>query len=140
MKDKYQAILYNNRPKSKHLPLSKEQRAAQFSPFAALKGYEESIIEEARIVEDKIILSDDEKMILNNKLNYIINHHEEIDKIKITYFIPDARKYGGKYQTIFSQIKRIDKPNQFLILTNKMKIKLDDILDLNFDFSKNDKN
>lgn len=129
MKAKYEAILYMERPKSKHLPLTKEQRAAQFSPFAALKGYEESITEEGREVVKKIVLSDDEKETLNNKINYLLDNMEN-SNYKITYFEKDLKKNGGKYITTFEKIKKIDLITQILILKNKAKINLDDIYDI----------
>lgn len=91
MKPKYEAILYMERPKSKHIHLTREQRAAQFSPFAALKGYEESIKEEGREVIKKIVLSDDEKEVLNNKINYLLDNIENLN-YKITYFEKDLKK------------------------------------------------
>ncbi len=129
MKSKYEAILYMERPKSKHLPLTMEQRAAQFSPFAALKGYGESITEEGREVVKKIVLSDDEKETLNNKINYLLDNMEN-SNYKITYFEKDLKKNGGKYITTFEKIKKIDLTNQILILKNKVKINLNDIYDI----------
>ena len=113
MKPKYEAILYMERPKSKHIPLTREQRAAQFSPFAALKGYEESIKEEGREVIKKIVLSDDEKEVLNNKINYLLDNIENL-----------------KYITTSEKIKKIDVTNQVLVFDNKVKINLNDINDI----------
>ena len=129
MKPKYEAILYVERPKSKHIPLTKEQRAAQFSPFAALKGYEESIKEEGREVIKKIVLSDDEKEVLNNKINYLLDNIENLN-YKITYFEKDLKKNGGKYITTSEKIKKIDVTNQVLVFDNKVKINLNDINDI----------
>ena len=126
MKPKYEAILYMERPKSKYIPLTREQRAAQFSPFAALKGYEESIKEEGREVIKKIVLSDDEKEVLNNKINYLLENLN----YKITYFEKDLKKNGGKYITTSEKIKKIDVTNQVLVFDNKVKINLNDINDI----------
>lgn len=129
MKPKYEAILYMERPKSKHIPLTREQRAVQFSPFAALNGYEESIKEEGREVIKKIVLSDDEKEVLNNKINYLLDNIENLN-YKITYFEKDLKKNGGKYITTSEKIKKIDVTNQVLVFDNKVKINLNDINDI----------
>lgn len=129
MNAKYEAILYMERPKSKHIPLTREQRATQFSPFAALKGYEESIKEEGREVIKKIVLSDDEKEVLNNKINYLLDNIENLN-YKITYFEKDLKKNGGKYITTSEKIKKIDVTNQVLVFDNKVKINLNDINDI----------
>ena len=80
----YLDILNKERPISKHPKLSMEQRAAQFAPFQALTGYKEQIIETSRDTTKKKILTEEEKNIINDKLN-ILNLHKNYSA-KITYF------------------------------------------------------
>lgn len=133
MNQKYLNILYEKRPQSKHFPMSREQRAAQFSPFAALKGYDESIDEEGREVDAKINLSEDEMLALNQKINYIINNLANINKVKIIYFVPDLKKQGGRYFIASKKIKKIDPQNQFLVFENKEKISFKSIYNIEVD-------
>ena len=85
-------ILNKERPISKHPKLSMEQRAAQFAPFQALTGYKEQIIETSRDTTKKKILTEEEKNIINDKLN-ILNLHKNYS-VKIKYFKSDDKKEG----------------------------------------------
>ena len=112
---------------SKHPQMKIIDRAAQFAPFAALTGHKESIDEASRITDSKKELDENQKEILNNKLNYILLNLDKLFEIKITYFQVDLKKSGGKYITILANIKKIDEYNNVLVLNNGMKIKLDDL-------------
>ena len=91
----------------RHPPMSLYDRAAQFAPFAALTGYEDMIGEEARPVDRRIELSEDETRMLENG---------ETPKAEITRFIPDPLKAGGRYETAAETIRRIDTVRGVLIL------------------------
>lgn len=110
-----------------HKPMSIQDRAAQFSPFAALDGHAQSIAEQERIVERKIELTDEEKLVINEKLNYLSLLKDQI--ISITYFIKDDKKNGGKYCREELMIKRIDTFDQLIIFEDK-KIRFEDILEI----------
>lgn len=112
---------------SKHPQMKIIDRAAQFAPFAALTGHKESIDEASRITDSKKELDENQKEILNNKLNYILLNLDKLFEIKITYFQADLKKSGGKYITILANIQKIDEYNKVLVLNNGMKIKLDDL-------------
>ena len=112
---------------SKHPQMKIIDRAAQFAPFAALTGHKESIDEASRITDSKKELDENQKEILNNKLNYILLNLDKLFEIKITYFQVDLKKSGGKYITILANIKKIDEYNKVLVLNNGMTIKLDDL-------------
>lgn len=107
-----------------HKPMSIQDRAAQFSPFAALDGHAQSIAEQERIVERKIELTDEEKLVINEKLNYLSLLKDTI--VSITYFIKDDKKNGGKYCKEELMIKRIDTFDQLMIFEDK-KIRFEDI-------------
>ncbi len=128
--EKYQSIINKPYQKSTTRPhMSLNDRAAQFAPFAALTGYDEELKETARTTETKQELTDEAKEIINMKLNYIISYKLS-EEIEIKYFIKDQKKQGGCYKTISSQVKRIDEVEKEVILIDKTKIKIDNIIDI----------
>lgn len=112
-----------------HHRLSIEQRAAQFAPFAALTGYDDAIKEQARLTDKKIELDDESLFFLNMTLQEINVNIKKRPKVSITYFIKDAYKDGGRYETIEDNIKRIDDVNQIILLSN-YKLYIKDILSI----------
>lgn len=114
----------------KHPQMSLYERSAQFAPFAALTGYEDEVEETARLTSMKIDIDDEVKNELNRKLNIIKNKIYTRPQIKLTYFIPDLKKEGGKYETVNGVIKKIDEYNNYIILQNNATIKISDILDI----------
>lgn len=127
---KYDDIINLSRPKSKYPHINDASRAAQFSPFAALIGYDEQIKETARITDKRIYIDDDLIEILNNKLNYIDQNIKSNPAVVITYFVEDIKKDGGKYITKEIVIKKIDKTNQLIICKDGDKIHITDIIDI----------
>ena len=121
---------------SKHPQMKIIDRAAQFAPFAALTGHKESINEASRITDSKKELDENQKEILNNKLNYILLNLDKLLEIKITYFQADLKKSGGKYVTVLASIKKIDEYNKVLVLNNGKKIKIDDLYWLEWEFAR----
>ena len=111
-----------------HKRMNKNQRAAQFAPFSALTGFAEKINEASRITEKKIELFNDEK----EKINfYLIEINKKlIKKAKITYFVSDTQKEGGKYITEIINIKKIDFIDKSIKLLNNKKIYFDEIIEL----------
>jgi hypothetical protein len=106
-------------------------RAAQFAPFAALTGYEESIEETARLTDRRIELSEYEIEELNTKLNFIQEHIKERPEVTITYFQPDERKDGGKYLTVTGRIRWIDEVNGVMVFEDGGTVGIDIITNLN---------
>lgn len=113
--------------------MSMLDRAAQFSPFAALTGYDAAIKETGRLTDEKIELDEDTKAALDMKQAYLIEMIDEQPEITIIYFLPDARKVGGAYVTVTGNLKRFDEYERLLILTNGKKIPMDDIADIESD-------
>ena len=111
-------------------------RAAQFSPFAALTGYDAAIKETGRLTDEKIELGEEAKAALDRKQAYLMEMIDEQPEISITYFLPDARKSGGAYVTITGNLKRFDEYERLLILTDSRKIPMDDIADIECDLFK----
>ena len=114
-----------------HKRMTIEERSAQFAPFAALTGYKEEINEASRITDQKIELSIDQKIELDQKLQNINNSIQEKKSITFTYFIKDKNKKGGYYINVTGNIKKIDKINEEIILENRIKIPIKDIIEIN---------
>ena len=121
---------------SKRPQMSREQRAAQFAPFSALTGYEDAIKETARLTNRKIEVDDGLREILNNKLNIINENISKNYLVTITYFIPDKKKNGGEYINIVGEVRRIDIVNNIIIMKDKTKINMNDVLNIQSDLFK----
>ncbi len=117
----------------KHPPMSLYARSCQFAPFAALTGYEDAVIETGRETFDRIEMDEERKSILDAKLQYLIEENGSKKMIKITYFVPDARKAGGQYISSTGIIKKIDEYERTILFTNHEKILIDDIIDIDID-------
>lgn len=115
-------------------PMSLYNRAAQFAPFAALTGYDDAIKETARLTEERIELSDELKNMLDQKIKLIIENIKLQPEVAITYYVPDNKKSGGVYKTISGNVKRIDEVEKCIIFTNKLKIKVSDLLNIVLNF------
>lgn len=115
---------------AKHPRLSIEQRAAQFAPFAALTGYGDAIRETGRITEDRIELNEEEIIKIDNKIQELKSRIREFPKITVTFFIPDSKKSGGEYVTIIGKLKKIDEYNKMLVLEDKKKIPIKDVIEI----------
>lgn len=114
----------------KHPQPTMADRAARFAPFAAITGYEEMVLEEARVTDDRIEMDESSKAALNEKLNMILEFIDEQPEIMITYFEPDKRKVGGAHVTVIGTVKRIDEYEHLVIMTDGKKINIDDIYNL----------
>lgn len=113
-----------------HKQMSLENRAVQFAPFSALTGYDEAIKETARITQNRIELDEELKHTLNKKLICIQSQISSNPRVTITYFVPDSKKLGGKYQTVTGNVRKIDKYNKIIILINGLKIPIIEIIDI----------
>lgn len=126
---KYEDVIKFSHPTSKRHPrMTLSERAAQFSPFAALTGYNESVKERERLTKQKIELADDERQILDVKLHFLQAHIKDELEIRITYFEPDLYKEGGRYITKRSFIKKIDAYNQMVIMKDNTNIPIKRII------------
>ena len=127
----YDDILDLPHPTSKKHPrMSMAARAAQFAPFAALTGYGDAIKETARITDQQLELDENEKALLNEKLQLLRQHLPGKPKITITYFVPDTKKAGGSYQTITGFVKKLQEYERRLIMTDGTIIPIDAIIEL----------
>jgi hypothetical protein len=110
--------------------MSRLDRAAQFSPFAALTGYDAAIKETARLTDKKAELGEYELEELNRTLLEISDRISQHLQAMITYFEADKRKEGGAYITVSKEIKRIDEIEQVIYFTDGSRIPLSDILSI----------
>lgn len=125
----YDDIINLEHPTSKKHPrMSKEARACQFAPFAALTGYDDEIKEAGRLTSACGYLSEDSKVMLDLKLS-IVNEIKDIEVV-VSYFVPDSKKQGGSFKSISSQIKKVDNVNQTLVLVNNIVIPLKNVCDI----------
>ena len=131
MANDYKDIINNPHHTSKtRKRMSGLNRAAQFAPFAALTGYDASILEAARLTENRIELDDIGVENLNMKLNFIKEHIKELPEITVTYFVPDTKKSGGAYVKYSGTARIIDEIDRVIIFTDGTKIKIEMILDI----------
>ena len=114
----------------RHPQPSMIDRAARFAPFAAITGYEEMVLEEARVTEERIDLDEGALALLNEKLNMIQEFLDEEPEVTITYFEPDKKKSGGAYISITGIVKRIDEYEHLVIMKDGARIFIDSIYDL----------
>ena len=127
----YDDILQLPHPTSiKHPRMPMGDRAAQFSPFAALTGHGAAIAETARVTDRRIELDEDAKEQLDQKLRRLLERIGEQPEITVTWFLPDEKKTGGRYLTTTGTLKRIDSQEHRLVLTDGAQIPLEDILEI----------
>ena len=113
-----------------HPHMSLIDRAAQFSPFAALTGYDDAIAETARLTDAKLSLSEEQMTFLNEIIGALERMLPQQPSVKVTYFVPDAKKAGGAYVTKAGQLRRIDTVGKVIVFTDGSSILLDDILQI----------
>ena len=114
-----------------------EQRSAQFAPFSALTWYEGQIKETARLTDKRLELDEEAKSILDTKIQIIKEKIAQQPQIEITYFVPDNKKDGGRYETVNSIIRKIDEYYNKIIMNNGISIDIGEIIDIQGDIFNN---
>lgn len=114
----------------KHPRMSIRDRAAIFSPFAALSGHGAAIAETARLTDQRMELDEDTKAELDQKQAVLLEHIKEQPEVTVTWFQPDARKGGGAYLTVTRRLKKIDEAKRMLSLQDGTSIPLEDVVGL----------
>ena len=115
-------------PTRQQMPMS--DRAAQFSPFAALTGYDAAIKETGRLTDERIELDEEALTALDMKYQLLIDAFDDAPEVTITYFQPDERKAGGKYITATSAVKKVDDFERRITMQKGTKIPMDDVLSI----------
>ena len=128
---KYGDIIGLSHPVSQvHPQMSVHERAAQFSPFAALTGHEAAIRETARLTEGQIELEEDRKEELDEKLSGLLQPGSVCPEVTVCYFEPDARKEGGTYRTVSGRVKRADAYEHQLVFEDGRRIAVEQIISI----------
>ena len=128
---KYDDIIGLPHPTSaSHPRMSALERAAQFSPFAALTGYDDAVKEAARLTDRRIEPDEYEKAALDERLQLLREHLDEEPPVVLTWFEPDGRKEGGAYREREAVVRRFDLVRARLVLTDGQEIPLEDLLKL----------
>lgn len=110
--------------------MSLYDRAAQFSPFTALTGYDDAVKETARLTDTKAELDEYEKAAINERLNRIQDTFDVQPEVSITYFLPDKKKSGGAYITVTGCVKKVDEFEHVVVMRNGTKVHIDDIAEI----------
>ena len=113
--------------------MSMIDRAAQFSPFAALTGYDAAIREAGRLTENPIDLGMDAEAILNEKIRLLAQNLEKRPQISVTYFVPDTRKSGGSYVTVTGAVRKIDPYEETLLMEDGTAVRFRRIYDISME-------
>ena len=113
---------------TKHPQMALSDRAAQFSPFAALTGHGAAIKETARLTDERVQLDEYMINVLSDRLQIIAERLKDKPEIMITYFQPDEKKNGGAYVTTTGTVKKIDVYERIVVMTDRQEIPIDDIV------------
>ena len=114
----------------KHPQMPMADRAAQFSPFAALTGYDAAIVETARLTDQKRELTEEQKQEISKGLRALQECIKSDPVVTVTFFQPDERKAGGTYRTVTGRAKKVDEYLGMLLLTDGTAIPFDSILSM----------
>ncbi len=114
----------------KHSHMSRADRAAQFSPFAALTGHDAAVAETARLVDSKVELAEDKQQELDLVQQQIVAHIVDRPAVTVTYFLPDGKKAGGTYINHTGRVKKIDPITRVMVFTDGTEISLDDVSEM----------
>lgn len=134
MTETYDDIIHLPHHVSKRHPqMSLYNRAAQFAPFAALTGYEEAIIETARLTAPKVDMMEDNQQLLDRKLALLSHSLIEQPTVSITYFQPDKKKSGGQYLTVTGVIKSIRDSERVILMADGKRVSIDTIISIDGD-------
>lgn len=111
-------------------PMATIDRAAQFSPFAALTGYDAAVKETARLTDERVELDEYMKDALSHRLQIVADRVREHPEIEITYFQPDVKKNGGTYVTDTGTVKKIDEYERVVVMTDGTVIPINEIINI----------
>lgn len=102
-------------------------RAAQFLAYKALVGYEDMVLETARLTDERSTMDEGMLEQLNARLQILLAHLDEHPQVTLTYFVYDERKTGGSYRVLTDHIQKFDLYDRVLITGSKKTIPIDEI-------------
>lgn len=124
----YDDILHLSRPVSgRHARMSMVDRGAQFSPFAALVGYEQVLQESARLTQAETFLDESSKELLDRKLRFLADHLGQVGQVRFLCYRPDERKAGGSYMWLEGIVKKIDLYRRTVVLEDGQEFAIEDL-------------
>lgn len=135
----YGDILDLPRPPSARPKMSMIDRGAQFSPFAALTGYDAAVEETARLTDREVILTDEAKAALDEKLQLLADNLDDLHEVAITHFVPDPKKAGGAYVVTVGILREIDPIEGCVVMMDRKKIPVARIRDIAGDLFRGDR-
>ena len=114
----------------KHAQMARADRAAQFSPFAALTGLNAALRETARLTDQRITLDEYEQAALDETLQTVRDAlaKKEHPTVEVCYFVPDDRKSGGAYRTVTGAVKKMAEFEGLLILQDGSEVPMGEII------------
>lgn len=131
MSGKYDDIIGLPHPTSaRHPRMPIPERAAIFSPFAALSGHSAALAETARLTDQKMELDEDTKSELDRRQAVLLEHIAEQPEVTVTWFQPDEKKADGAYVTVTGRLRKIDEVERALVLLDGPRIPLKDVVGL----------
>ena len=131
MKSKYDEIMGLPHHVSKTRPqMPMSDRAAQFTPFAALTGYDSAIKETGRLTDERIELDEEALTALDMRYQLLMDAFDGAPEVTITYFQADERKAGGKYITATGAVKKVDDFERRITMQDGSKIPMDEVLSI----------
>ena len=131
MTGSYEDIIHLPHHRSKHRPhMSLHDRAAQFSPFAALTGFDAAIEETGRLIDRRVEQEEYGFSILDRKLALLLEQLEDQPEVTLTVFVSDSKKSGGSYHEISGRLRKIDIHRRIVTMADGKELPMDDIIDI----------
>lgn len=127
---KYDDIIHLGRPESRRARMSGEDRAAQFSPFAALTGFDAAIEETGRLTDSRIELDEGGRQLLDEQMHAVLEVIDTHPRVTVIWFQYDERKAGGMYVTTTGHIKKVDSYQGTILLTEGQVIPLGEVFSI----------
>ena len=120
----------------KHAHMPMKDRAAQFSPFAALTGHSDALDETARLTSRRIELSEDEKIVLDRRMKIVMDSVLKDMEFTFIYFVPDIHKEGGRYRSLKGKVKKINLSKSLIYIEDGTRINIKDIIKIDSEIFK----
>ena len=113
-----------------HPRMPLEKRAAQFSPFEALTGYGDAVAETVRLTDSRMDLDESERAMLEERLQLLLDADNPKPEVSLRWFIPDARKSGGRYVTHTGVLRKFDALARVIVMEDGTSVPVDEVTDV----------